>query len=264
MTTCATIEECRKAAETLAASLTSVSGVYAGIALAGAASMGFVIGWTLYFANRGRSGAISATELVAMAGVVGGGAVLSWVDKSGVLGPGLFGAFGIGLLAGFLAYLIMLRRTRPDNGPAIELEAMVTTAARPSFRSFGRFEAESAEAPQAREIVDELKRSRDQVEALLREVGIALDLGGLSGSDKAALEAAAGRLRTLRDELNDKIIAISFGSAEVSALLAALEAETKALNDEADRMKRITKQIGKVNGALASLTGLIEKLKSLA
>ncbi|MFD5248362.1 hypothetical protein ACFWIW_27740 [Amycolatopsis sp. NPDC058340] len=72
--------------------------------LIGAGAFGFVLGWNLYFVNRYRTGEIGLSDLAALLGAVGGGAVLALFPA----GSRLFGAYGIGLAAGFFAYLVVL------------------------------------------------------------------------------------------------------------------------------------------------------------
>ena len=70
----------------------------------GAAAFGVVLGWNLYFVNRYRTDRVRLVDLGALVGVIGGGAVLALFPA----GSRLFGAYGIGLLAGFTAYLLVL------------------------------------------------------------------------------------------------------------------------------------------------------------
>ena len=70
----------------------------------GAGAFGAVLGWNLYFVNRYRTDKVALTNLGALVGVIGGGAVLALFPAGGAL----FGAYGVGLLIGFLAYLVVL------------------------------------------------------------------------------------------------------------------------------------------------------------
>ncbi|MEJ2853544.1 MULTISPECIES: DUF2304 domain-containing protein [unclassified Saccharothrix] len=74
------------------------------IELVGAGAFGFVLGWNLYFVNRYRTDKVSLSQLTSLMGIVGGAAVLALFPA----GTALFGAYGIGLAAGFLAYLGVL------------------------------------------------------------------------------------------------------------------------------------------------------------
>lgn len=70
----------------------------------GAGGFGFVIGWQLYFVNRYRSGGVSLADLATIVTAVGGTAVLALFPA----GTELFGAYGVGLFAGFVGYLATL------------------------------------------------------------------------------------------------------------------------------------------------------------
>jgi hypothetical protein len=70
----------------------------------GAFSFGAVLGWYLYFVNRYRKDAVALTDLATLLGAVGGGAVLALFPA----GTDLFGAYGVGLAAGFFLYFIAL------------------------------------------------------------------------------------------------------------------------------------------------------------
>lgn len=70
----------------------------------GAFAFGAVVGWNLYWINRYRTGDVKVTDLVTIIGAVGGAAVLKLFPA----GTDLFGWYGIGLAAGFFAYLVLL------------------------------------------------------------------------------------------------------------------------------------------------------------
>lgn len=72
--------------------------------LLGAGCFGAVLGWYLYYINRYRKGDVQLGDLVALVGVIGGGAILTLFPA----GTALFGAYGIGLAAGFFAYFLVL------------------------------------------------------------------------------------------------------------------------------------------------------------
>jgi hypothetical protein len=74
------------------------------IMLWGAGGFGFLIGWYVYFINRYRKGDVQLSDLVTLIGVIGGGAITA-LFKSGTA---LFGAYGIGLFAGFFTYFVIL------------------------------------------------------------------------------------------------------------------------------------------------------------
>ena len=80
--------------------------------LAGAAGFGAVIGWYLYHVNRYRKADVQIGDVVTVIAALGGGAILTLFPAQ----SDLFGAYGIGLFAGFFAYftalVIMVRRSR--------------------------------------------------------------------------------------------------------------------------------------------------------
>jgi len=75
-------------------------------ALWGAFGIGFVLGWCTQFTNRHRDKtSVQLGDLAVLLGVIGGAAVTSlFGEASGVL----FANYGIGLLTGFLSYLVVL------------------------------------------------------------------------------------------------------------------------------------------------------------
>ncbi|WP_158942124.1 hypothetical protein [Granulicella sp. S190] len=72
--------------------------------LLGAGGFGAIIGWYVYYINRYRRGDVQLTDLVTLVGVLGGGAVLALFPAR----TDLFGAYGIGLFAGFFGYFLIL------------------------------------------------------------------------------------------------------------------------------------------------------------
>jgi hypothetical protein len=74
------------------------------IQLLGAGGFGAIIGWYVYFINRYRRADVQLGDLVTLVGVLGGGAILALFPAR----TDLFGAYGIGLFAGFFAYFLVL------------------------------------------------------------------------------------------------------------------------------------------------------------
>jgi len=70
----------------------------------GAGFFGALIGWFVYYVNRYRSGDVQVSDIVTLLGVIGGGAILTLFPAK----SDLFGAYGIGLFAGFFLYFIIL------------------------------------------------------------------------------------------------------------------------------------------------------------
>lgn len=74
------------------------------IQLIGAGAFGAIIGWYVYYINRYRKGDVQLSDLVTVIGIIGGGSVLALFPSQ----TDLFGAYGIGLFAGFFGYLLVL------------------------------------------------------------------------------------------------------------------------------------------------------------
>lgn len=74
------------------------------IQLLGAGGFGAIIGWYVYYINRYRKGDVQLGDLVTLVGILGGGAILALFPARTLL----FGAYGIGLFAGFFGYFITL------------------------------------------------------------------------------------------------------------------------------------------------------------
>jgi hypothetical protein len=74
------------------------------VQLLGAGGFGALVGWYVYYINRHRTGGVRFQDLVSLIGTIGGGAVLALFPA----GSDLFGAYGIGLFAGFFGYLLVL------------------------------------------------------------------------------------------------------------------------------------------------------------
>lgn len=64
--------------------------------------IGFVFGYLLYYAVR-HTAQFNIELLSSAIGAVGGGVVIGWLGRT----PGWIGPYGIGLWAGFLAYLVL-------------------------------------------------------------------------------------------------------------------------------------------------------------
>ncbi len=74
------------------------------IQMLGAGGFGAIIGWYVYYTNRYRKGDVQVSDIVTLIGVLGGTAVLALFPSQ----TDLFGAYGIGLFAGFFGYFIAL------------------------------------------------------------------------------------------------------------------------------------------------------------
>lgn len=74
------------------------------IQLVGAGGFGAILGWFLYYVNRYRQGNVQLADLVTLIGALGGGSILAIFPER----TDLFGAYGLGLFAGFFGYFLML------------------------------------------------------------------------------------------------------------------------------------------------------------
>jgi len=70
----------------------------------GAGAFGGLIGWMVYYINRYRKADVQLSDLVTLIGIIGGGAILALFPAK----TDLFGAYGIGLAAGFFLYFLVL------------------------------------------------------------------------------------------------------------------------------------------------------------
>ena len=74
------------------------------VQLIGAGAFGAVVGWYVYYINRWRKDDVQLSDIVTLVGAIGGAAVLALFPAK----SDLFGAYGIGLAAGFFLYYFIL------------------------------------------------------------------------------------------------------------------------------------------------------------
>lgn len=74
------------------------------IQLIGAGAFGAVVGWYVYYINRWRKDDVQLSDIVTLLGAIGGAAVLALFPAKSEL----FGAYGVGLAAGFFTYFFIL------------------------------------------------------------------------------------------------------------------------------------------------------------
>jgi hypothetical protein len=77
---------------------------YKTLQLIGAGAFGAVVGWYVYYINRWRKDDVQLSDIVTLLGAIGGAAVLALFPAK----SDLFGAYGIGLAAGFFFYFAIL------------------------------------------------------------------------------------------------------------------------------------------------------------
>ncbi len=242
------------------------------IATIGASGLGFVLGWTLFFANRGKSGNLSTSDLAAIAGVVAGGAVTSLISKIGeddALKAYVFGGYGIGLVLGFLVYFLLVwlagnRRTTTGN-PALDdaLRSVQTGAAVAPARNAIPVTTWRNQTALGDTAMKDLESCLDSVRALIKDLSKAAD----SATDPEKRAQIKTQLRML-DEMSVKLntgFAINFlSSPEVQAFLRTVQNETKLLNAEAEKMKKTAQDMNKVSKLIDVANNLIGSLKRIA
>lgn len=74
------------------------------IQMVGAGGFGAVIGWFVYYVTRYTKQKVKLTDITVLIGAIGGSAVLTLFKN----GTDLFGAYGIGLMAGYFLYFVSL------------------------------------------------------------------------------------------------------------------------------------------------------------
>ena len=82
----------------------NVSEAASTIQILGALGFGALLGWYVYYINRYRKADVQLSDLVTLIGILGGGAILTLFPAR----TDLFGAYGIGLFAGFFGYFLVL------------------------------------------------------------------------------------------------------------------------------------------------------------
>lgn len=241
------------------------------IATLGACGLGFVLGWTLYFANRGKSGNLSTSDLGAIAGVIAGGTVTAFLGNlvgTGVDKALVFGGYGIGLFLGFVTYYLLLRQATSEAEEPIALNSLARIQKMPRLASLSdvqMFVPLAATAPGHTDILAQLKAADQAIDALTQDLGKKVDDLVLAGHDAEAdrIRKDIRKLDKLDREISARIASISLSGPEMRALLAILVIETNKLNAEAERMKKATTNIQKVSDLLGALNSLIETLEKL-
>jgi hypothetical protein len=72
--------------------------------IAGAIGFGALVGWYVYYVSRHRTDKVTISDLGALVGAIGGAAILAIFPAK----SDLFGAYGIGLFAGFFGYFLVM------------------------------------------------------------------------------------------------------------------------------------------------------------
>jgi len=260
----------------------------------GAFGLGLVIGWMVYFTNRYRAGAVQFSDITSVLGIVGGAAVTALFGDAKTV---LFGAYGLGLAAGFFLYFIALiilvknsggeftwtwfldgRRKKPnaDDGweiPSGTRETVAPMDLQPSFSNRLRSleNAVTSLAPAARPMalpappagpspLAQAGAEKDTAIADVRSAIMDLDVVINATSDDAQRTA----LRRKSEELSEKLTELValrlrdiLEGAETQAALAKLRAITGDLKVEAAKIKQTADALNAAAKVISQVTRLI-------
>lgn len=246
----------------------------------GAASIGFVLGWTLYFANRGKSGDLSVADIAAIAGVIAGSTVIGFLDGFGIAEADqayLFGGYGIGVFIGFMTYFGLYRaslRANAEPGTGAVLAGL-------ALQSRGEVQSTAAFSPAARALSTQAPAAAPQMPQ--RAVQACITAGEALQKDLATRRENASdpnhadydldeydRLTEVQDQVRDLLkplylmsVLTHLTSDAVQEFITLLESETKALKTEADRLKTASTDITELGKTFETLTALIEEVRNL-
>ena len=255
----------------------------------GAFCLGFLLGWLLYYINRHRSGAVTLVDFGVIVGVVAGGAVSGFLGKSATLAvnPETFGAYCIGLLVGFLAYLVILiilvRMSQGEydslfflDGRRLVPDPKYDVPERSTVRPFGlsnKVLAQQLADLETPEPGDWMLMANSTSAAAMTKLTAAIQ-----SLQTAILELdirqSTETNNSKRDQLNDKLHSmqmllsslqakqalIDFNSQEVKDARQQLLTLSGRLTAEASKMKSATNalnQAAKIIGAAEKLIGLV-------
>lgn len=251
-----------------------MSNIVNSLPLSGAFCFGFLLGWLVYYINRHRTGEVQLADLGTIVGVVAGAAVTAFLGKGSGLtfDPNMFGAYSIGLLAGFLSYLIiMFVLVRRSGGQYDSLYFLDGRRIVPD----GKYEVPEAyrfrpmgEVPQFLALSHTPSVSQlSQTASNLRQAAVDLSNRAASEPDASTRHAMSDRvddLQTMADVVEAKIAIINFQSEEVLNAIAGLTATAKSLNKEAQKMKSVTRALNQAAKVIGVAQKLLDQLDKLA
>lgn len=240
----------------------------------GAFAFGAVLGWLTVFVNRYRTGAVQLGDLTTLVGIFAGAGVTALLDDDM-----LFGAYGMGLAAGFFSYLLMLMFlvVFSDGYGAV-------------WFLDGRRKklADDEEIPEGtrQTVTPFLKRtletlsgavvsSRADAGKVKDEALMALNDAGLKLEDELRAHApgstAAQAVKVEMQKLNGKILDLkaarirdTLAGKDLAEALVTLKSITKRLTDEAGRMKKATNALNKAGKVLGIADELIAEFNKHA
>ena len=247
----------------------------------GAFAFGTVLGWFLYFTNRYRRGDTQFSDIATLIGVIGGSAVTALFGNASTT---LFGAYGLGLAAGFFAYfLVLVFMVRNSGGvftltwfldgrrKALRDDEVIPESTRPTIapmdmRAGGVITAAAApavaDAQASLEVIAERDSALEATHDALREIRKRLD----DETDQAERD----RLFQMEDQLTDKLeelvvlrIRAALDSQQVKDALAKLKAITAEMKAGAAQMKNTADalaQAAKIIGLASKVIGIIGAL----
>ena len=261
--------------------------------IAGAFSLGALIGWFIYSTNRYRREESKLTDVASLISAIAGAGIVTLVDGDGELPFAsdvvLFGAYGLGLWVGFLSYFLVLvrlvhaseaftwtwfldgRRLDPEPGTSIPGEAArtiwpVSAARHLSMQSM----PETGGGARSVSPKDEAKQRRDDALNDIIDSLVELDSAIAGTADQNLRE----QLIEKRDELSKQqgeLAAIQVreivNSDEVKQALASLKVITAELTTEAGKLKQATdifSGAAKVVGAANKVIGAFNDLNNLS
>ena len=226
------------------------------VGLLGVAGLGFVLGWTLYFSNRGKSGQISVTELASIAAVVLGGALTGFLKDS----PDLLGAYGIGLAAGFLTLFTLTARTLAPSGarPGGLAGAIESVPSPGSGRTAEGVTSDGAAIGRADRrhatMLEALQASILEVVAVRREA---------DGDARERLTEDLHRLLETQRRLTLSKAVAAMNSDDILVLLVVLDEEADTLKTVAGRMRDFTAAQANISETITAISGTVTSLQAL-
>lgn len=251
------------------------------VALIGAFSFGFIIGWMLYFTNRYRSGPISFSDLGVLLGVIGGAAVTSLFGEAA---SPLFGYYASGVAFGFILYFLILlcfviMSPKHDigvfisgidgskkqqimfsnfaEGKSTELDRLSSALTSFSGTAVDDGAADETDFSEVDEEVEQTIEELNELRASLKEPLLDSSLDrSVNDSVRRAYLAVTQQISLLHKAQAQRILS----SDDVIDLTAALKKNSKKLKQEAARFKKLKDQWEKALEAAKKVLEFISKV----
>lgn len=240
----------------------------------GALGLGFVFGWTLYFANRGKAGKLTMSDIAAMIAAVAGGGVVSFFSTApdAAAKAAALGFYGIGVFIGFVIYFVLYRSAlKKDGAPDAALISVSSVKGTRKSALISSFEAEdvfaartmAARDPEQQAALDALDELKRKAKALHDDLAQAYEEANGDDAKQAKIALQIARLNRYRADISLSSATVLLQGAHVQAFFDALDRETTALKTEAQKMKDAAKTVSKVTDLLSAADGLIAKVRDL-